>query len=164
MNEEPCFCTRQGRLLQLLNFLLGGITFYGKPDYKKLMPLVLKIMLDIPREFLRDFIPDKSYKTFQAWQTGKRKPKSQDLDGLIEAMIAWARENTPNSVELSASELLRAYIVNRKALNKRARRMVKKLPDSVLHHKVGLNTKTIKALRTGADFQMTTLRRIEKKL
>jgi hypothetical protein len=42
------------------------ILFYGRRDHKQLMPLVLKIMPDIPRDFLAEFISDKSYKTFQA--------------------------------------------------------------------------------------------------
>ncbi len=139
-----------------------GSLFYGKTDYKKLMLLVLKIMQDIPRDFLAEFIPVKSYKTFQAWQTRKRTPK--DATGLIEAVVAWARQIVPDLEGLGAKDLLKAYLACKKELSGKVRRMARQIPDAVLHHKMNLNARTIAKLRKGEDLRMETLKRLDKLL
>jgi len=61
-------------------------------------------------------------------------------------------------------ELFKEYLAYKKELSRRMRRIVCKIPNSVLHHKMNLNSQTIARLRKGEDLQMITLRRLDKLL
>ncbi len=121
--------------------------------------MVIQIMPSVPRAFLRDFIPDKFYKTFHAWQNGKRAPKK--VDGLIEATVAWAKQNVPDTKDLASKDLLKAYLAYKNKLYKKVRGSAKKIPDSVLHHQLNLNARTIMKLRAGHALRIETLQRLQ---
>ncbi len=126
------------------------------------MPLVLKIMPDIPRDFLAEFMPDESYKTFRAWQSGKRTPRNPG--GLIAAIVAWAGQYVPNAAQMTAQELLTACLAYKQHLCRKVRRKTRQMPDSVLHHRMNLNAGTITRLRNGHELRLETLRRLYESL
>lgn len=61
-------------------------------------------------------------------------------------------------------ELFNAYLAYKKELSRRVRRMVRKIPDSVLHHKLNLNLQTIARVRKGEDLRIETLRQLYENL
>ena len=86
----------------------------------------------------------------------------QNVEDLREATVAWCRQHVPNSQDLTKQELFKAYPAYKKELSKKVRQVIRKIPDSVLHHKMNLNSRTIARLRNGKDLQMNTLERLRR--
>jgi hypothetical protein len=141
---------------------LGAIITYGKPNYDKLIPLVKKVLADMPREFLSEYFPDKSYRTLYNWQKGKINP--QAMGQLIEASIAYTRQYVSNFQDITTQELFKSFLSEKRRLKKIVNRKVKKISNSALHHKMNLNPETISRLRNGDDLHFEVLKRLNNLL
>lgn len=133
---------------------------YGKPDYSDLMPYIHKIMPDIPKDLLAEFIPGKSYRTFRSWQGGHRTP--QELEILLAAMLCHVKKYLKDAEDLTNRELFEKYITYKNELEKKVREILIHNPDLVLHHKYNLNLKTINSLRNGDTLCLDTLIRLNE--